>query len=105
VPTLGDESTPIDEVKKFYMFWDNFKTWREFSQYDEHDTNDAHDRNEKRWMEKQNKNARTKLDKKERKRVIDFTDLAYKMDPRIKAENVKEAALKLAATKEKKSHK
>lgn len=52
IPTIGDENTPIDEVKKFYKFWDNFKTWREFSQYDEYDQNDAEDRYEKRWMEK-----------------------------------------------------
>lgn len=31
VPNLGDMSTPMDEVYKFYSFWDNFKTWREFS--------------------------------------------------------------------------
>jgi DnaJ family protein C protein 2 len=29
-PSLGDMNTPIDEVKKFYMFWDEFKTWRDF---------------------------------------------------------------------------
>ena len=31
VPNLGEPDTPIEEVKKFYNFWDSFKTWREFS--------------------------------------------------------------------------
>jgi len=38
VPSLGDKNTPIEDVYKFYKFWDDFKTWREFSQFDEHDT-------------------------------------------------------------------
>jgi DnaJ family protein C protein 2 len=41
VPNIGDANTPMNEVSKFYKFWDNFKTWREFSQYDEYDTEDA----------------------------------------------------------------
>ena len=40
-PNLGDLNTPIAEVKKFYKYWDNFESWREFSQYDEYDLNDA----------------------------------------------------------------
>jgi len=31
VPDIGDENTPIAEVYKFYKYWDQFKTWREFS--------------------------------------------------------------------------
>lgn len=31
VPQIGLASTNINEVKKFYKFWDNFNTWREFS--------------------------------------------------------------------------
>ena len=41
VPNIGDESTPLPEVKKFYKYWENFKSWREFSQYDEYDVTDA----------------------------------------------------------------
>jgi len=37
LPDFGDENTPMEEVRKFYKFWDGFKTWREFSQYDEYD--------------------------------------------------------------------
>ena len=31
VPDLGDMDTPLEEVYKFYKYWDSFKTWREFS--------------------------------------------------------------------------
>jgi len=31
VPNIGEADTPLDDVYKFYQFWDNFKTWREFS--------------------------------------------------------------------------
>ena len=31
VPEIGDENTPIAEVFKFYKYWDQFKTWREFN--------------------------------------------------------------------------
>lgn len=51
VPNVGDANTPMDEVRKFYLFWDEFKTWREFTKHDEHDPDEAEDRYEKRWME------------------------------------------------------
>jgi len=105
VPTIGDKNTPLDEVKSFYSFWDNFKTWREFSQYAEYDTEEANDRYEKRWMEKQNKKQTEKYDKEERKRLIDLTNLAYSNDPRIKAVQKAEADAKEAIKKAKKDAK
>ena len=37
VPHLGDESTSWDDVNKFYSFWYEFDSWREFSYLDEED--------------------------------------------------------------------
>ena len=51
MPSLGEVDTPIEEVRNFYKFWDNFKTWREFSQHDEHEPEEAEDRYQRRWME------------------------------------------------------
>jgi hypothetical protein len=31
VPDIGEPDTPMDIVHKFYKFWDNFDSWREFS--------------------------------------------------------------------------
>lgn len=31
VPNIGDDSTPMDQVYKFYKYWDNFESWRDFS--------------------------------------------------------------------------
>lgn len=72
VPNIGNPETPLADVRKFYNYWANFDTWREFSQYDEYDTKDAGDRYEKRWMEKENKKIRDKYVKAERKRLIEL---------------------------------
>ncbi len=84
VPNIGDASTPLEQVFKFYKFWDNFETWREFSQYDEYDTKEASDRYERRYMEKENKKVRDKYVKKERSRIIKLSEVSYKKDPRVK---------------------
>lgn len=31
IPKLGDMNTPIEKVKRFYKFWYNFNSWRDFS--------------------------------------------------------------------------
>lgn len=86
VPNLGDDDTPLAEVKKFYKFWQNFKSWREFSQYDEYDVTEAEDRYERRAMEQENKRARKKYETEERKRLFTLFERAYDNDPRIRAE-------------------
>ena len=35
VPLLGDDSTEFEEVDRFYGFWYDFDSWREFSYLDE----------------------------------------------------------------------
>jgi DnaJ homolog subfamily C member 2 len=57
---MGDDSTPMKEVRQFYAYWDTFQTWREFSQYDEYNTEEAQDRYERRYMENENKKIRSK---------------------------------------------
>jgi hypothetical protein len=31
IPKIGDMNTPIEKVKRFYKFWFNFVTWRDFA--------------------------------------------------------------------------
>ena len=35
VPFLGDEYSPIEHVNRFYNFWYDFNSWREYSYLDE----------------------------------------------------------------------
>ena len=85
-PNFGNEHMPLPNVKKFYKFWNDFQTWREFSQYDEYDTNEAQDRFERRYMEQENKRCRAKYNKKERARIMRLVENAYNSDPRIQKE-------------------
>jgi DnaJ family protein C protein 2 len=30
-PEFGDDSSKREDINKFYSFWDNFQSWRDFS--------------------------------------------------------------------------
>lgn len=85
-PNIGDDETPMGDVKKFYKFWGDFKTWREFSQYDEYDPTEAQDRYERRYMENENRKGRKEYEREERIRLNKLVDGAYRRDPRIRKE-------------------
>jgi DnaJ homolog subfamily C member 2 len=85
VPPLGDNDTPIEEVNKFYEYWVNFESWRDFSiQAAEHDLEDAEDRHHKRWMEKENAKKVKDLKKSEYRRLSKLVDNARAADIRIR---------------------
>ncbi|KAL6843595.1 hypothetical protein ACP4OV_026657 [Aristida adscensionis] len=94
IPSLGDDATPIGEVDKFYNFWYNFKSWREFPHADEYDIEQAESREHKRWMERQNVKLQEKAKKVEYARVRTLVDNAYKKDPRIQRRKEEEKAEK-----------
>lgn len=83
VPELGEDSTSIDVVNKFYDFWYSFKSWRDFSFDLEYDTDQAECREEKRWMERQNSKHVKSRKLEENARIRRLVDLAYKHDPRL----------------------
>lgn len=83
VPELGDDSTPIEEIVAFYEFWHQFESWRDFSKFDEHNVEDADHREERRWMEKQNANARAKKKRAEYKRITNLVERARRCDYRL----------------------
>lgn len=94
IPSLGDDTTPVEEVDKFYNFWYNFKSWREFPDDDEYDLEQAESREHKRWMERQNAKLQEKAKKVEYARVRTLVDNAYKKDPRIQRRKEEEKAEK-----------
>ncbi|CAF0886540.1 unnamed protein product [Brachionus calyciflorus] len=83
VPKLGDDNSNFEDVNKFYSFWYDFDSWREFSYLDEESKDSAADREERRWIDKQNKAARAKRKKEEMARIRQLVDNAYACDPRI----------------------
>eukprot|EP00095_Tigriopus_kingsejongensis_P006425 maker-scaffold469_size162558-snap-gene-0.27 protein:Tk06425 transcript:maker-scaffold469_size162558-snap-gene-0.27-mRNA-1 annotation:"hypothetical protein DAPPUDRAFT_312603" len=83
VPKMGDEDTPREKLDKFYRFWYEFESWREFSYLDEEDKEKGSDRDERRWIEKNNKVQRAERKKEEMKRIRKLVDNAYNTDPRI----------------------
>ncbi|XP_012282256.1 dnaJ homolog subfamily C member 2 [Orussus abietinus] len=84
VPQLGGPGTPRDKVEKFYSFWYDFDSWREYSYIDEEDKESGQDRDTRKWIEKKNKAARAKRKKEEMTRIRTLVDMAYNLDPRIK---------------------
>ncbi|KAK3102342.1 hypothetical protein FSP39_010641 [Pinctada imbricata] len=102
VPSLGTDSTSIEEVNKFYSFWYEFDSWREFSYLDEEEKEKGENREERRWIEKQNKAARQKRKKEEMTRIRSLVDNAYSCDPRIQRFKEEEKEKKEAQRRAKK---
>lgn len=90
-----------EDVERFYSFWYDFKSWREFSYLDEEDKEKGQDRDERRWIEKENKVARIKRKKEEMMRIRALVDLAYNNDKRIQKFKNEEKERKLAAKRAK----
>lgn len=101
VPSLGNENSDRTHVEKFYDFWYEFQSWREYSYLDEEDKEKGQDRDERRWIDKQNKAMRAKRKKEEMARIRQLVDLAYNNDPRIVRFKKEEKDKKLAAKKAK----
>ncbi|EDW79969.1 uncharacterized protein Dwil_GK12316, isoform B [Drosophila willistoni] len=101
VPSFGEENAKREEVERFYNFWYDFKSWREFSYMDEEDKEKGQDRDERRWIEKENKAARIKRKKEEMTRIRALVDLAYNNDKRIQRFKQEEKDRKAAAKRAK----
>lgn len=97
MPLLGNNLSERAHVERFYDFWYDFQSWREYSYLDEEDKDKGQDRDERRWIDKQNKQMRVKKKKEEMARIRQLVDLAYNNDPRIVRFKKEEKDKKLAA--------
>ncbi|KAJ9525224.1 hypothetical protein QJQ45_020748, partial [Haematococcus lacustris] len=94
VPDIGSESSPWPAVDKFYNFWFAFRSWREFPHPDEEDLEGAESREHRRWIERMNSKLREKAKKEEGRRLREFVEAAYKLDPRVVAKKAEDKAEK-----------
>lgn len=92
VPELGCESTPVEEVQRFYDFWFSFESWREPSGEFQHACGQEIEstfglrREDRRFVEKQNEKLRRKFTVQEESRIHALVCLARKVDPRLAEE-------------------
>jgi len=96
VPSIGDENSSKDDVNSFYDFWYNFDSWRSFEYLDKDINEGSDNRDEKRYMEKKNKNERTRRKKEDNARLRGLVDKALASDPRIKKFKAEEKAAREA---------
>merc|ERR1711970_1035156 len=101
VPLLGDMDSTRQEVDRFYSFWYDFDSWREYSYLDEEDKEKAGDKWERREIDKINKAQRKEKKAEETKRIRRLVDNAYNSDPRIAKFREEEKNEKLAKKKAK----
>merc|ERR1719412_33297 len=101
VPQLGDNTSSREEVDRFYSFWFEFSSWREYSYLDEEDKEKAGDKWERREIDKINKAQRKEKKAEETKRIRKLVDNAYNSDPRIAKFREEEKNEKLAKKKAK----
>lgn len=88
-PSLGDASTPIEEVHEFYDYWTHFDSWRDFSLQAARETEtqdhleNAESRYEKRWYQKEIDRRARKLKQQEVIRITTLVERAMAVDPRL----------------------
>ena len=103
---IGDVNTPIEEVNRFYEYWTNFESWRDFTGIGaEHNPDEAQDRYQKRMYQQENEKLAKKLKKKEIERIINLVTRAMQFDPRIIADKEKKKLAKEAKLREKEEEK
>ncbi|CAL8076566.1 unnamed protein product [Calicophoron daubneyi] len=83
VPRLGTMVTDLNDVYKFYDFWEEYDTIRDYSYLDEEDKEKGEDRETRRAIERQNRAERARRRAEELRAVRQIVELAKSLDPRI----------------------
>ncbi|CAD8054697.1 unnamed protein product [Paramecium primaurelia] len=84
LPGFGTSNTPIDQVLKFYVKWENFTTYKQFAYADKYNPKDAPNRWVKRAIIKDNKVERKEEKKKYLKTIKKLVETVKNKDPRYK---------------------
>lgn len=95
VPEIGDMNTPIEQVHRFYEYWVNFDSWRDFTGVGtDRKVDDGYSRFEKRYYQKEIEAAAKEAKRKEMNRLIDLVQNCMKKDPRLLKEKEARKAAK-----------
>ena len=86
VPKTGDMNTSLDKVKKFYRFWSNFSSQRDFSVGEEFDLGEATSKFQKRQILKENRKMKASLLKEEKMRIDSLINIALSLAKETKSE-------------------
>jgi DnaJ homolog subfamily C member 2 len=88
-PSLGDATTPLDQVHQFYDYWIHFTSWRDFSLQatEELQLSDtlmqSESRYEKRYYQNQIDKRTKQLKRQEMIRIQTLVERAMEADPRL----------------------
>lgn len=106
VPKFGTSSSPFENVKLFYDYWQSYCTYKTFVWCEKYDTRQALNRRMARAMEKENKKVRDGARKERNEEIRELVHHVRKRDKRVKAHREKrevEEKAKLLTMKEKRA--
>eukprot|EP00672_Neobodo_designis_P021947 CAMPEP_0174835252 /NCGR_PEP_ID=MMETSP1114-20130205/5310_1 /TAXON_ID=312471 /ORGANISM="Neobodo designis, Strain CCAP 1951/1" /LENGTH=611 /DNA_ID=CAMNT_0016069197 /DNA_START=48 /DNA_END=1883 /DNA_ORIENTATION=+ len=102
MPQIGDNDTPLDDVRRMYDQWLAFRTWRDFSNEVElQEIDEGMMREERRYYQRENQRLLDKMNKEELKRIRTLVDRAMKNDPRLRRYREAEEAARKKVLEEK----
>jgi DnaJ homolog subfamily C member 2 len=88
-PSLGDATTPMDQVHVFYDYWIHFTSWRDFSTQAtlelqlQDEMEHVESRYEKRYLQKEIDKRTKQLKRNEMIRIQTLVERAMEADPRL----------------------
>ena len=106
IPVFGSSSSPFEEVKLFYDYWQSYCTFKTFVWHEKYDIRQAPNRRVARAMEKENKKLRDAAKKERNEEIRELVHHVRKRDRRVKAHKEKrdeEEKAKLSLIKEKRA--
>ena len=106
IPMFGTSSSPFEQVKLFYDYWQSYCTLKTFVWLEKYDIRQAPNRRVVRAMEKENKKLRDAAKKERNDEIRELVHHVRKRDRRVKAhkeKREKEEKAKLLMVKEKRA--